>query len=326
MMQQMIRKCALSCLVLALTLIAAQAQDYPNRAIRLIVPYPPGGGMDVTARIVGQKLGAMLSQQIVIENHAGASGTIGAEVVARASPDGYTLLFTPGDFIVVPSLMPRMNFDPDKDLLPIAMVSSNPMVIVANAGAPFNNVKELIEKARASPGGLSYATPGAGTRNHVIGEWIAIAAHIKLMQIPYNGGVEAANGIAGGDVPFGIVSPPSVYPGLVDAGKIKIIALTGERRPTSVPASWPTLAESGLPIDATLWEGLFAPRGTPAAIMSRLDQLVSQIAQDAAVRKRLNDIGFSPDYLSQAAFVERIHTEKAQYDQVIRQTGIAVER
>lgn len=324
-MQKLIRECALSFLALGLSFVVAHAQDYPTRAIRLIVPYPPGGGMDVTARVVGQKLGDILGQQLVIENRSGASGTIGAEVVAKASPDGYTLLFTPADFVTVPSLLPKMNFDPNKDLLPVAMVSSNPMVVVAAAGAPFSDVKGLLDTARATPGGIAYGTPGAGTLNHVIGEWIGLTAHVKLFQIPYNGAVAAATAIAAGEVPVGIVGPPSVYPGLVDAGKVKFIALTSER-PPSLPSSWTSLSENGLPIDATLMVGLFAPAGTPDAIVSQLDRVISQALQDDLVRKRMNDIGFSPEYLGQAEFVKRIRTDSAHFEPIIRQTGIHIER
>jgi tripartite-type tricarboxylate transporter receptor subunit TctC len=326
MMARIFRKCGLSFLALALTMAVAHAQDYPNRAVRIIVPYPPGGGMDVTARVIGQKLGELLGQQFIIENRSGASGTIGTEAVVKATPDGYTLLLTPCDPFTAPALLPKMNFDPNKDLLPIAMVSDNPMVVVAATGAPFSDVKGFLEAAKASPNGMVYATPGSGSLNHAIGEWIGATAGIKLLQVPYKGGVEAADAIASGDVPIGIVSTPSVYPALVDAGKIKIIALTGAHRPAFVPSSWPTLVESGLSIDATIWVGIFAPTGTPDAIVAQLDQAIGRVLQDDLVHRRMNNIGFSPEYLRQSAFIERIHTDAVHYDQIIRQSGIAAER
>jgi tripartite-type tricarboxylate transporter receptor subunit TctC len=281
--------------------------------------------MDVTARVLGQELGTILGQQFVVEYRAGASGTIGAEAVARASPDGYTLLLIPSDFVTAPALMPRMNFNPTKDLTPIAMVSDNPMVVVAGASAPFSDVRGLLEAARASPDGIAYATPGSGTLDHVIGEWIGVTAHVKLLQIPYKGGVEAAAAVVAGDVPLGIVSTPSIYPGLTGAGKVKVIALTGDRPPT-LPSSWPTLSENGLPINATLWLGIFAPSGLPDTVVSRLDRAISQALQDDTVRKRMNDIGFNPQFLDQAAFVERIRVDSSHYEPIIRQTGIALER
>jgi tripartite-type tricarboxylate transporter receptor subunit TctC len=324
-MTQIFRKCRFSLLALALSCAGIHAQEYPSRPIRFVVPYPPGGGMDVTARAIGQKLGEILGQPLVIEFRAGASGTIGAESVARAAPDGYTLLLIPSDFVTAPSIMPRMNFNPTKDLAPLAMVSDNPMIVIAGAAAPFNDVKGWLDAAKASPDGMAYATPGTGTLDHVIGEWIGVTAHVKLLQVPYKGGVEAAAAIVAGDVPVGIVSTPSIYPGLTGAGKVKVIALTGDRPPT-LPSSWTTLAENGLPINATLWLGIFAPSGIPDAVVSQLDRAIGQALQDDTVRKHMNDIGFSPQFLGQAAFVDRIRVDSSHYEPIIRQTGIASER
>lgn len=281
--------------------------------------------MDVTARVLGQKLGEILGQQFVVEYRAGASGTIGAEAVARAAPDGYTLLLIPSDLVTAPALMPRMNFDPTKSLTPIAMVSDNPMIVIAGESAPFSDVKGFLEAARASPDGIAYATPGSGSLNHVIGEWIGVTAHVKLLQVPYKGGVDAAAAVVAGDVPVGIVSTPSIYPGLTSAGKVKVIALTGDRPPT-LPSSWATLSESGLPINATLWLGIFAPSGIPDEIVSRLERAIGQALQDDTVRKHMNDIGFSPLFLDQTAFVERIRVDSSHYEPIIRQTGIASDR
>ena len=229
------RRLKISALIVAVlcNLAGARADDYPTRPIHLIVSYPAGGVADVTARIIGQRLGEMFGQQIIVENRPGASGTVAANVVAKSSPDGYTLLLTPGDFIVMPSLAPQMAFDPSKDLVPIAMVTSTPLIVVANIDAPFNNMKELIAAAKAGPG-IPYATPGTGSIDHVAGEWMAIEAHIKLLHVPYRGGPASANGVAAGDVPLGVVTPSSVKP-LIEAGKVKVIALTGKNRPQSAP-------------------------------------------------------------------------------------------
>ena len=324
-MRQAISKCGLAFAALGLALIAAQAQDYPTKPIRMIVAAPPGGGLDVAARLVGQKLGDLLGQQIVVEYRPGASGVIGAQAVARAAPDGYTLLFFTDDLFTIPSLLPQMDFDPNKDFLPVTTISSNPLVVAAYANAPFSNVKELLDAAKASPNGLAYAVPNQGSVNHVIGKLIAAAAHVQLLPVPYRGGTEAVLGIASGDVPLGIVSASSVYPGFVNAGKIKVIALTGERRPSFLPSSWSTLAENGLPIDVTLSVGLFAPTGTPDAIVSRLDQAVGPVLQDDSVRKRMNDAGLSPEHLGQAAFAERIRIAAARYGLIIRQTETRIE-
>jgi len=324
-MRHAMRKLVLSLLLLGSTLPGAQADDYPTRPVRMIVPYPAGGVADVTARVIGQRLGEILGQQIVIDNRPGASGTLGANAVAKAAPDGYTLLLTPGDFITMPSLVPPMAFDPHKDLVPIAMISSNPMIVVANTQAPFSNVKELVAAAKAQPGNIAYSTPGTGTINHVAGEWMAVAAGIKLLHVPYRGGPASANGIAAGDVPLGVVSPSSGKP-LIEAGKVKVIALTGKRRSAAAPTSWQTLDENGLAVDAVLWNGLFAPAGTPPAIVTKLDQEVGRILREERVRRVLSGAGIDPEPISQAAFVERIRTDAARYDDIIRKTGIRIER
>jgi tripartite-type tricarboxylate transporter receptor subunit TctC len=312
--------------VLALSVIAAQAQNYPNRPIRLIVPYPTGGVVDISARIVGEKLGNVLGQQIVVENRSGAGGMLGASLVAKAPADGYTLLFCPSDVITLTSLRPHADFDVGTQLLPIAMVNGNPLLVVANAKAPFDAMKEMMEAAKASPHPLEYGTPGRGTTNDLVGQWIAIEARIKLQQIPYQGGSQGANDIAAGRIPLGIFSPPPVYPGLVDAGKIKVLALTGKNHPSYLPPTWPTLVESGLPIDVQNWQGLFAPAGTPDAVATRLDQALRQALQDENIAKRMHVFGMAPQYLPQTAFIEQIRADTARYAWIIKEAGISVER
>jgi tripartite-type tricarboxylate transporter receptor subunit TctC len=321
-----VRTICLALVVFGLSLIAAQAQDYPNKPIRMIVPYAPGGVVDVSARIVGEKLGKILGQKIVVENRSGASGMLGAGVVAKAPADGYTLLFCPGDVITIASLKPHADVNVGTQLLPIAMINDNPMLVVANAKAPFSTLKEMVEVARASPDPLEYGTPARGTVNDVVGRWIAIEAHIKLQQIPYQGGLQAANGVAAGEIPLGIFSPPVVYPGLVNAGKIKVLALTSKVHPSYVPSQWPTLIESGLPIDALNWQGLFAPAGTSDAVVARLDQALRQVLQDDSIAKRMNVFGMAPQYVPQAAFIGQIRADTARYAQIIKDAGIDVER
>jgi tripartite-type tricarboxylate transporter receptor subunit TctC len=317
----------LSALLVAMlcNVAGARADDYPTRPVRMIVSYPAGGVADVTARIIGRRLGDMLGQQIVVENRPGASGTLGSNVAAKSAPDGYTLLLTPGDFITMPSLAPQMAFDPNKDLLPIAMVTSTPLVVVANIDAPFNNVKELVAAAQARPGGIAYATPGTGSIDHVAGEWMAIEAHIKLLHVPYRGGPAAADGVAAGDVPLGVVSPSSVK-ALIEAGKVKVVALTGKKRPQSLPMSWPTLDESGLAVDAVLWNGLFAPTGTPPDIVEKLEDAVTSILGEDKVKTLLDASGIDAEVITGEAFDQRIRSEIARYNEVIRLTGIKIDR
>jgi tripartite-type tricarboxylate transporter receptor subunit TctC len=233
-------------------------------------------------------------------------------------------LLTTGDFITTPTLMPKMNFDPYKDLIPITQVATAPLLLGAHAGGSIGSVKDLIAQAKADPGKIAYSSPGNGTINQLAVEWLAIEANLKFLHVPYRGGVPAATAIAAGDVPIGAVTPSSGQ-SLIDAGKIKVLALMTKQRPTFAPKDWPTLAEQGLAVDAQLWVALFAPAGTPQAIVDRLDQEVLRILKDEAVRKRLNQIGTEASGISQKAFVERIRADAAHYLQIIKQTGIKVE-
>jgi tripartite-type tricarboxylate transporter receptor subunit TctC len=299
---------------------ASLAQSYPNRPIRAVVPFPAGGLADAVARIVAQKLGDRLGQSLVIENRTGASGTLGAGIVAKSMPDGYTLLMTTGDFITMTSTMPALSFDPNKDLIPITMLAVAPCILVANSNSGLNSVKDIIDAARARPGAIAYSSPGVGTSNHLGIEGMAIEAGIKLLHVPYRGGAPAATAVAAGDVPIGTVTQSSGE-GVIQAGKVRVIALMSKQRPSFAP-NWPTLADAGLDIDAALWVGLFAPAGTPAAIMSRLDAETGAVLRSVETQKLLNSVGTDASPISQAAFVERIKSDAARYGLVIQKTGL----
>jgi tripartite-type tricarboxylate transporter receptor subunit TctC len=233
-------------------------------------------------------------------------------------------LISTGDFITTPTLMPKMAFDPGKDLLPVSMIAAAPLLLGAHAGGPIGSVEELNAQAKAKPGTVAFSSPGTGTINHLAVEWLAIEAGLKLLHVPYRGGVPAATAIAAGDVPIGAVTISSAQ-SLIDAGKIKPLALMTRERPGFAPADWPALADKGLAVDAALWVGLFVPAGTPPAIVSRLDAEVARILKDAGVRKRLNDLGTEASSISGAAFAERIRVDAARYLRIIEQTGIKVE-
>jgi len=303
---------------------AAAAEPYPVRPIRCIVPFPAGGVADVTARLVAQKLGEALGQQIVIENRTGASGIIGADAAAKAPSDGYTLLITTGDFLTTPTLMPPMSFDPYKDLVPITMIATAPLLLGAKADGPIRSIEDLVAQARAAPGTIAFSSPGTGTINHLAIEWLALEAGLKLIHVPYRGGVPAATGIAAGDVPIGAVTPSSAAP-FIDSGKLKVIALMTREKPSFAP-DWPTLAERGYPVDAALWVGLFAPAHTPKAIIDQLDGEAVRILKDEGVRSRLNALGTEAAAISQAAFEERIRADAGRYARIIREAGIRIDR
>jgi tripartite-type tricarboxylate transporter receptor subunit TctC len=298
----------------------ARAQGYPDRPIRAIVPFPAGGVTDAVARIVGQRLGDRLGRSLVIENRTGASGTLGAAVVAKSPPDGYTLLITTGDFVTMPGITPAMSFDPSRELIPITMLAAAPAILIANSAAGLNSVQDVIAAARVRPGTMAYSSPGVGTSNQLAMEGLAIAAGLKLLHVPYRGGAPAAAAVAAGDVPIGCVTPSSAE-GLIQSGKVKVVALMSRERPSFAP-DWPTLAEAGIDIDASLWVGLFAPAGTPAAIVDKLDAVAVGILRSGEVQRALTSVGTDAAPLSQAAFAERIKAEAARYAVIIQKTGL----
>ncbi len=298
----------------------ASAQTYPTRNIKVVVPFPPGGIADIGARLVSQKLSEALGQPMVIENRAGASGTLGVDAATKSTPDGYTILMTTGDFITVPSLMPATNYDPYKDLIPVTRFANSPLLLLTHPGSGLNSVKDLIEKAKAEPGKLAFGSPGVGTINQLAVEWLGLEAGIKLLHVPYRGGAAMANGLAAGDTALGVTTQSSVQ-GMIDAGKIKVLAILSRERPAFLK-DWPTMTDSGLNVDAGLNIGLYVPAGTPAAIVTRLDTEMLQILKDEGLRKRFAELGMDVAPVSQAALAERIRSEAARFKTVIQQTGV----
>jgi len=298
----------------------AAAQTWPSRNIRVIVPFPAGGVADIGARLVSQKLAETLGQPAVIENRAGASGTLGVDAVTKAPPDGYTILITTGDFITVPSLMPATAYDPYKDLIPVTRIAVAPLLLLTHPGSGLNSVKDLIEKAKAEPGKFAFGSPGHGTINQLAAEWLALEAGIKLLHVPYRGGAAMANGLAAGDTALGVTTQSSVQ-GMLDAGKIKALAVLGQERPSFLRDA-PTMADSGLNVDAGLNLGLYVPAGTPADIVARLDAEVLRMLKDEALRKKFNELGMEVTPISGAALAERIRREAARYKTIIEQTGV----
>jgi tripartite-type tricarboxylate transporter receptor subunit TctC len=298
----------------------AAAQTWPSRNIRVIVPFPAGGITDIGARFVSQKLGEALGQPAVIENRPGASGTLGVDAVTKAPPDGYTILITTGDFITVPSLMPATAYDPYKDLIPVTRIAVAPLLLLTHPGSGLNSVKDLIEKAKAEPGKFAFGSPGHGTINQLAAEWLALEAGIKLLHVPYRGGAAMANGLAAGDTALGVTTQSSVQ-GMLDAGKIKALAVLGQERPSFLRDA-PTMADSGVNVDAGLNLGLYVPAGTPADIVARLDAEVLRMLKDEALRKKFNELGMEVTPVSGAVLVERIRSEAARYKTIIEQTGV----
>jgi tripartite-type tricarboxylate transporter receptor subunit TctC len=301
----------------------ALAQTFPSKPIRLVVPFPPGGGVDLVGRILSQRLSEVLKQQVVVENRAGASGAIGADIIAKAPADGHSLLLaSPAEVMVGPISGQKTPYNPEKDFLPIALVGETPLVIVAHPSLPVNNVSELIAYAKSRPGKLSYATPGNGSSQHFAGEALKASAGVFMVHIPYRGAAPALNDVLGNQIPLGIVGMP---PALSHAksGKLKILAVTTKKKSSQLPDT-PSVAElQGMQNYAfTNWMCLYAPSGMPKPIADQLSAEVSKILQDSAVRERLLAAGVEPMGLTGMALTGFLSLERNNYSKASKQFGI----
>ncbi|WP_194273935.1 Bug family tripartite tricarboxylate transporter substrate binding protein [Variovorax paradoxus] len=303
---------------------AAQTQDYPNRPIRVIVPFAPGGVVDVTARLLTQKMTERLGWSFIVENKPGGNGFIAVTQAAKAAPDGYTLLAAhTGEFAVNPALFANVPYDLDRDFSAITMISDTPMLLVANAKEPYNTIPELVAAAKKEPGKVAFSSPGNGSVNHIAGEWFAIEAGVKLLHVPYKGGAPAVAAVASGEVPLGVVAVPAVMPH-VQSGRVKVLGVTTSRR-AAYKDDWVPASESGIKIDASNWVGLFAPKGVPAGIVSKLQAEVSSTLQQPDVKKRFADAGAEVGGMSSLAFADRIRKDASRYKDVVKKGNIKPE-
>jgi len=316
----------LAALGLALALMPAQAQQYPTRAITIVIPLPPGGSNDIMARAVADKLSASLRQPVVVENRAaGASGTVGTRSVARAAPDGYTLLLAyTSTLATAPSMYRNIGYDPRKDFAPIGLIAWAPSLLLVHPSLPIHSVPELIALMKASPEPFQVGTPGIGTVNHLASELFARQAGVKVEQIPYKGSSPLSTDLMGGHVKVGF-NPIPVSRAAMDGGYLRAIAATSMKRSTLLP-DLPTIAEAGLPgFDAVLTYGLVAPAGTPRPIVERLNrELRAALALDD-VRRRLLQEGAEPapgTPEEQAAVIDR---EETKWSALIKAVGIEPE-
>ena len=317
----------LALVVLALVAACALAQEYPTRAVRIIVPYPPGGVTDIAARLVAQKLNERWGQPVVAENRPGAGAIVGVEAAARSAPDGYTLLMVSGDFAAIhPYVYSKLPYKPD-DLVPITMATDTPMVVVASTGSGIGSVADLVAAAKARPGEIGYGTPGQGTSNHLVGEWLGSALGIKLLHVPYRGGAPAATAVAGGEIALGVLATSSVA-AHVKSGKVRVLGLTNARR-VGEAAQWPTLAESGLAAlrdyDTSIWVGLFAPAGVSRAIVDKVNADVNRALKDADLRERLAGVGAEPVGSTPEELAARLKRDAEFYGRIAREAGIRLD-
>jgi tripartite-type tricarboxylate transporter receptor subunit TctC len=303
------------------TALSASADSWPSRPVKIVVGYPAGGASDVAARIVGEKLAQRLGQPVIIENKPGAAGNIGADFVAKAPPDGYTLLLGTISLSVNPSLYSKMTYDPVKDFTGISMISSTPFVLLVNAQAPYQSVKDLVAAARAHPGEIPYATAGNGSGSHLFMEQFSSMAGIKLKHIPYKGAAPAMTDVLGNQVSLTFDNILTTLPH-IKSGKLRALAVSTAKRSTVQP-DVPSLAESGVPgFDATAWFGLFAPAATPADVVQSLSRQVAEIVNEPETRAKLLKLGGEPVSSTPEAFNAFFRGEVARWAKVVKSAGV----
>jgi tripartite-type tricarboxylate transporter receptor subunit TctC len=304
---------------------AAFAQSYPGKPVRIIVPYSAGGGTDIVARAVGQKLSEIWGQSVIVDNRAGASGMIGAEAAARASADGYTLLMaTPAEVATNHHLYSKVSYNPERDFAPITLVAVTPLVVAVNPDVPAKNIQELVALARARPGTLGFATPGTGSTQHLSGEMLMSAAGIRLVHIPYKGAGQSIPDVVGGQVPLGIYGLLTISQ-QAKAGRLRVLAVTTLKRSSAAP-DWPTLAESGFPgFDTSLWFGLLAPAATSKEIIVKIHTDVLRVLKLPDVQERIASQGADIVGNSPAEFATFIAAESAKYARIIKQAGVKLD-
>jgi tripartite-type tricarboxylate transporter receptor subunit TctC len=304
----------------------AQAQQYPSKPVRIIVPVPPGSGIDTMTRGLAQRLSASWGQPVVIENQPGANSLIGTAAAAKAAPDGYTLLVAPdGTLTVNPHLYDKLPYDPVKDLAPITLLVTFNQMLLANPGLPVANVAELVQHAKANSGKLTYASYGLGSQPHLLGEMLKHAAGIEMVHVPYKGAPQAVLSTLSGETQLTWASPFTVA-GHVRAGKLKPLALAAPARSSVLP-DVPTFREAGLPaVEWQLWVGLFAPAGTASAIIQRVHADVSKLLADPEIRdKELQSKGYDPNGMGPEQFAALIQREIAIRGALVKRIGVKAE-
>jgi len=304
---------------------SASQHDYPNKPIKLVVPFPPGGGADTLARTIMPKVEQILGQPIVIENKAGAGGNVGAESVARAAPDGYTLLYgTNGTHAINQSLYRNLPFDPVRDFAPISRMTTIAAMLIVNPKFPVTSVRELISYAKTNPGKVNFASAGNGTTSHLAGELFKMMADIDIVHVPYRGGALAVTDLMTGQVQMMIDVMPNAYP-LAKDGRVRGIAVSTLTRYPGAP-EYPTIAESGLPgFEASAWDGIFAPAGTPAPIVAKLNAAIRSALEDPQIAEALRARGAQPVPSTPEEFAKHIAQSAEKWARAVRASGAKID-
>lgn len=315
---------SLALLLAALAPLAAWAQAWPAKPVKLVVPYPPGGPTDIVARVVAERLGAQTGQTFVVENKAGAGGNLGAEAVARSAPDGYTLLVATTAHAINMTVFKQLAYDVKRDFTPVSLLTQGPLVLVTHPGFGAATLADVIAKAKAGNGGLAYASSGNGQSTHLSAELFASMAGVKLVHVPYKGSAPALQDVIGGQVPMMFDTMLSALPH-VKSGALKAIAITGERRSAAAP-DLPTIAEAGLSgYQAYAWNGLLAPAGTPADVVARLNEELKKVLALPAVQERFGAQGFAATWTTPAQTAEYVSAEVDKWRAVAQRSGAKVD-
>ena len=316
---------ALGCLLLASTCATAHAQDWPSKPIRFIAPNLPGGPTDILARLIGQKLAESLGQPVVIENRAGAAGNIGTEAVAKAPPDGYTMVTgNNATFGANVSLYKRLGFDPVRDFSPVVLVATQPNILVVHPSLPANSVRELVALAKARPGQLNYSGSGMGANAHLAAELFKSMTGTSIVHVPYKSAAPALTDLIAGHTQLMFATALSVVP-YIKANRVRALGVTTAKRSRSMP-ELPTIAESGVPgFEASTWHGVLVPAGTPAAIIDRLNAEINRMLQQPDVRERLAALGAEIVGGTPKEFADHIQREIPKWAKVVKSIGVQLE-
>jgi len=311
-------------LLLALCLVVASsawAEDYPSKPIRLIVPFPPGGPNDIIARVIGQRMSEIAKQPVVIDNRSGSAGALGTDAVAKAEPDGYTIAITSASSLAILPTMEKINYDPQKDLVPITLVATVPEMLVVAGNVPARNMAELVALAKAQPGKLNFASAGVGGLPHLAGELFKLTAKVDIVHVPYRGAAPAINDLLGQQVQMTFLDLPMILP-QIKSGNLYPIALGAKTRSPLAP-DVPTTAEVGMPdVLAENWYGMVAPAATPKDVIAKLSKITTEAVSDPNVKDKLADQGLNlvPD--SPEEFRSYIASESEKWAKVIKDAGV----
>ena len=301
-------------------IFAVAAQGYPSRPVRVLVGFTPGGGTDINARLLAPKLSEYLGQPFVVENRPGAATALASEMVAKAPPDGYTLLFTTSALAINASLRKNLNYDALRDLAPVSVLCESPNLLVAGPGLEAKNVAELLAAARARPGALNYSSAGSGTTQHLAGELFKLRTHTEIVHVPYKGTDPSLTAVISGQVQFSFANIPAIR-GHIRSGRLRALAVAGSRRSELMPEV-PTMKEAGVEgVEVPVWYALLAPAGTPREIVSALSAATARATKDPEFRKRLQDEGTDPIGSSPEAFEKMLREEIAKYAEVVKLSG-----